>query len=151
MGGRSKSVFQLLRKLSPEARFGVIILKASWNCRLPKLTADYCLLTFTALPKGTGSMRSIVVSVLAAQIVLLAARLAGAQTAFEQLEQQVRTAVGQPAGGPPAAAAGHAAGQSQGYLGLIADDRQSSGKGIRIMEIVAGLAPPSKPDSRQAT
>ena len=82
-------------------------------------------------------MRRIVTSLLAAQIVLLATRMAGAQTAFEQLEKQVRNAVGQPAAGQPAVGQ-PPAGQEPGYLGLIADDRQSSGKGIRIMEIVSG-------------
>jgi S1-C subfamily serine protease len=82
-------------------------------------------------------MRRTLTSLLAAQIVLLAAQMAGAQTAFEQLEQQVRNAVGQPAAGQPAAGQ-PPAGQEPGYLGLIADDRQSSGKGIRIMEIVSG-------------
>jgi S1-C subfamily serine protease len=81
-------------------------------------------------------MRSLVNSVLAAQIVLLATQLAGAQTAFEQLEKQVRSAVGQPVAGQPSASQ-PPAGQEPGYLGLIADDRQSSGKGIRVMEIVS--------------
>ncbi len=82
-------------------------------------------------------MRSLVVSVLAAQVVLLAAQFASAQTAFEQLEQQVRSAVGQPAAGQVPAGQ-PAAAQEPGYLGLIADDRQTSGKGIRVMEIVSG-------------
>jgi S1-C subfamily serine protease len=81
-------------------------------------------------------MSRVVRSLLAFAILLLATRLTSAQTAFEQLEQQVRSAVGQPAGTPPAAGQ-PASGVEPGYLGLIADDRQSVGKGIRIMEIVS--------------
>ena len=82
-------------------------------------------------------MRSLVIAVLAAQVVLLASQFAAAQTAFEQLEQQVRNAVGQPAAGQLPAGQPPAAGEP-GYLGLIADDRQTSGKGIRVMEIITG-------------
>ena len=69
-------------------------------------------------------MRCFAISVLAAQIILLAAQSGDAQTAFEQLEQQVRTAVGQAArraaatSSPPRAGAAGA--------GLFGPDRRRS-------------------------
>jgi membrane-associated protease RseP (regulator of RpoE activity) len=58
-----------------------------------------------------------------------------AQSAFEQLEQQVqrdnaRSAAGLPAATPPA--------QEPGYLGVIAEDRQGGGKGLNVIEVIAG-------------
>ena len=73
-------------------------------------------------------------------VVMLWAAPLSAQSAFEQLEQQVqrdnaRAATGQPPAKPP--------GQEPGYLGVIAEDRQGGGKGLNVIEVIAG-APAEK-------
>jgi membrane-associated protease RseP (regulator of RpoE activity) len=62
-----------------------------------------------------------------------------AQSAFEQLEQQVQRDNARAAG--PVAA--HPSGQEPGYLGMIAEDRQGAGNGLSVLEVIAG-APAEK-------
>jgi len=66
------------------------------------------------------------VSIVVILTLAVAPLTARAQSALEQLERKVREA------SQPAAAS------EPGYVGLIADDRQTAGQGIRIMEIVSG-------------
>jgi predicted metalloprotease with PDZ domain len=54
------------------------------------------------------------------------------QPILERLEQRVRGLVDQPG------AEAQAGAQEPGYLGVIADDRQDVGRGVRLREVVAG-------------
>jgi S1-C subfamily serine protease len=56
-----------------------------------------------------------------------------AQTVLEQLEQKLQA--GQ---NPPAPAVQLPAGQEPGYLGLVADGRQTAGTGVRVLEVMGG-------------
>ena len=83
-------------------------------------------------------------------IALSAASAAWSQTALERLEQQIRQRVGQEPQPPPPqpgvssptpAVAGNepvaADNREPGYLGLLADDRQDRGRGVRVLEVHA--------------
>lgn len=61
---------------------------------------------------------------------------AGAQPALERLEEQVRGLVER--GGPGEAGGRPPAGREPGYLGVVADDRQDLGAGVRLVEVLAG-------------
>jgi serine protease Do len=63
------------------------------------------------------------------------ANWAAAQPALERLENQVRNRGA--AGAEPEGQA-DAPADNTGYLGVVADDRTESGKGVRIMEVVRG-------------
>ncbi len=70
-----------------------------------------------------------------------AAALCFGQAALDQLEKDVRGLVGN--GGQPALDGAAAAGQKpaaaeSGYLGVIADDRQDVGAGVRILDLLPG-------------
>jgi S1-C subfamily serine protease len=54
------------------------------------------------------------------------------QPVLERLEQRVRGQVEQPG------AEVQPGGQEPGYLGVIADDRQDAGRGVRLREVIAG-------------
>lgn len=56
-------------------------------------------------------------------------------SAFEQLEQQVQRENARDAAGLPQGP--KAQGQEPGYLGIIADDRETAGKGIKVTETIA--------------
>ena len=75
---------------------------------------------------------------LAASIAFASQLLAGAilaQPALERVEQQLRKQI--PARRAAAGDATAAEDENAGYLGVIADDRNEDGKGVRVMEAVA--------------
>ena len=71
-----------------------------------------------------------------------------AQSALERLERQIRQRVGGPAGdspqaaapapSPPPAAARGAGNAATGYLGMVADDQNDRGRGVRVVEVYRG-------------
>ncbi len=71
-----------------------------------------------------------------------------AQSALERLERQIRQRVGGPASGDPQAAgaapspapaATRGAGNvAAGYLGLVADDQNDRGRGVRVVDVYRG-------------
>src|SRR2546421_10209314 len=76
-------------------------------------------------------MKAAASLVLAAVVVSLSSTAFG-QPVLERPEQRVRGWVDQPA------AEAQAGGQEPGYLGVIADDRQDVGRGVRLREVIAG-------------
>ncbi|HEX4149200.1 MAG TPA: PDZ domain-containing protein [Pirellulales bacterium] len=79
-------------------------------------------------------MRPSFAAVAAVALLPWATRLP-AQSAFEQLEQQVQRENAQDAARqlPPTKS-----GPEPGYLGVIAEDRQGGGKGLNVIEVIAG-------------
>ena len=68
-------------------------------------------------------------------LLFSAASRANAQPTLDRVEQQIRRdAAGNPVAGDPAQPV---AGVEPGYLGLLADDQQEQGRGIRIKDVVA--------------
>lgn len=73
-----------------------------------------------------------VISLVLAALVYSVTSTAFAQPILERLEQRVRGLVDQPAAEAQPGAA------EPGYLGVIADDRQDVGRGVRLREVVVG-------------
>jgi membrane-associated protease RseP (regulator of RpoE activity) len=86
------------------------------------------------IPKGLPVMTRAAV-LLAALIVSSGANSLRAQSAIDRLEEQLRGAA--PGGGNQPNPAPSAAAEP-GYLGMIADDRQENGGGLRILDVMPG-------------
>ncbi|HWA98430.1 MAG TPA: PDZ domain-containing protein, partial [Pirellulales bacterium] len=67
--------------------------------------------------------------------VAVGATPSSAQTILKQLEAQLRGAA--PAAGPRLASA-DANAPANGFLGMIADDRQENNRGVRVLDVMPG-------------
>lgn len=104
-------------------------------------------------------MRHCIPIAVALMVGLSAAQPAMAQSALKRLEELIRSgqpsaapeeapSAGAPSVPPPARPAPAAAGQEKGYLGVVADDREDRGRGVRVLEVkpvspadIAGFRP----------
>ena len=81
--------------------------------------------------------RRLLIPITLASLSLALAGVAWAQPALDRVEEQLRKQAAPCAGDPPADDQ-QTAGNSPGYLGILADDRGENGKGVRVTEAVAG-------------
>ncbi len=81
--------------------------------------------------------RPLAIPIILASLSLALAGVARAQPALDRVEEQLRKQAATRAGDPPADDQ-QTAGNSPGYLGILADDRGENGKGVRVTEAVTG-------------